>query len=156
MATSTSHLIGFRWDAIIDTSKINLKLPANGSYWYAEEPVGCPYFNIGDRPGVEVCKQFVPSLVRYTNTVKQKTDKSSTHPSDQCRSDIPGDAGSPVLSSESSGGSWLGGFAYYIEASEYLRRISTFVLHQDVNFANQKDVRSWLTRFKELDLQLVQ
>uniref|UniRef100_A0A8H7N700 Xylanolytic transcriptional activator regulatory domain-containing protein n=1 Tax=Bionectria ochroleuca TaxID=29856 RepID=A0A8H7N700_BIOOC len=125
------------WDAIIDTNKINLKLPANGSYWYAEEPVGCPYFNIGDRPGAE------------------KTDRPSTHVSDQSRSDIPGDAGSPVLSSESSGGSWLGGFAYCIEATEYLRRISTFVLHQDVNFANQKDVRAWLTRFKELDLQLV-
>ncbi|CAG9977777.1 unnamed protein product [Clonostachys byssicola] len=125
------------WDAIIDTSKINLKLPANGSYWYAEEPVGCPYFNIGGRPGVE------------------KMDKSSAHTSDRSRPDIPVDAGSPVLSSESSGGSWLGGFAYCIEASEYLRRISTFVLHQDVNFANQKDVRAWLTRFKELDLQLV-
>ncbi|VUC33081.1 unnamed protein product [Clonostachys rosea] len=126
-----------RWDVIIDTNKINLKLPANGSYWYAEEPVGCPYFNIGDRSGIE------------------KADKSSARTSDQSRSDNPGDAGSPVLSSESSGGSWLGGFAYCIEASEYLRRISTFVLHQDVNFANQKDVRSWLTRFKELDLQLV-
>ncbi|CAH0021561.1 unnamed protein product, partial [Clonostachys rhizophaga] len=84
-----------------------------------------------------------------------KTDKSSTHPSDHPRSDIPGDAGSPVLSSESTGGSWLGGFAYCIEATEYLRRISTFVFHQDVDFASQKDVRSWLTRFKELDLQLV-
>ncbi|CAH0054239.1 unnamed protein product [Clonostachys solani] len=125
-----------RWDAIIDANKINLKLPANGSYWYAEEPVGCPYFNIGDDSGIE------------------KSDKFSTRTGDQSRSDIPGDAGSPILSNESSGGSWLGGFAYCIEASEHLRRISTFVLQND-NFANQKDVRSWLTRFKELDLQLV-
>jgi hypothetical protein len=50
----------------------------------------------------------------------------------------------------------VGAFAYYIESLESLSRVNTYFLQQEVNFNNAQEVLSWLTRFKELDLRLVQ
>ena len=50
----------------------------------------------------------------------------------------------------------LGAFAYCIEATESLSQVTTFFLQQDVNLEDKQDINSWLMRFKELDLRLVQ
>lgn len=52
--------------------------------------------------------------------------------------------------------STVGAFAYCIEATESLSRVTTFFLQQKINFHDRREVSSWLTRFKELDLRLVQ
>lgn len=50
----------------------------------------------------------------------------------------------------------IGGLAYLIEATESMRRIVTYFLRQNINFRDERQITSWLTRFKELDLRLVQ
>jgi hypothetical protein len=50
----------------------------------------------------------------------------------------------------------IGAFAYYVESIESLSRVNTYFLQQEVNFSDRQEVLSWLTRFKELDLRLVQ
>ena len=37
-----------------------------------------------------------------------------------------------------------------------LSHVSSFFLQQHVDFSNRKELGDWLTRFKELDLRLVQ
>ncbi|RSL51003.1 hypothetical protein CEP54_011647 [Fusarium duplospermum] len=49
----------------------------------------------------------------------------------------------------------MGGFSYAVQATEYLNRIATYFLYPEVDFDDQQQVIAWLTRFKELDLQLV-
>ncbi|KAF9874257.1 fungal specific transcription factor [Colletotrichum karsti] len=51
--------------------------------------------------------------------------------------------------------STVGAFAYYVESIESLSRINAYFLQQKIDFSDRKDVSSWLTRFKELDLRLV-
>jgi hypothetical protein len=50
----------------------------------------------------------------------------------------------------------VGAFAYYIESIESLSRIISHFLHQPVKLGDRTQVSNWLTRFKELDLRLVQ
>lgn len=50
----------------------------------------------------------------------------------------------------------LGAFAYCIEATESLSQVTMFFLRQRVNLKSSREIASWLTRFKELDLRLVQ
>lgn len=52
--------------------------------------------------------------------------------------------------------STIGSFAYCIEATESLNRIVKFFLQRPVNFQNRQELGAWLTRFKEMDLQLIQ
>lgn len=50
----------------------------------------------------------------------------------------------------------VGAFAYYIESLESLSRITAYFLQQEVNLQDRQQLTAWLTRFKELDLRLVQ
>ena len=50
----------------------------------------------------------------------------------------------------------IGGLAYLIEATESMSRIASYFLRQSINFRDEREVTSWLIRFKELDLRLVQ
>lgn len=52
--------------------------------------------------------------------------------------------------------STVGAFAYCIEATESLSQVTSYFLQQKVNFNDRGQVGIWLTRFKELDLRLVQ
>lgn len=50
--------------------------------------------------------------------------------------------------------STVGAFAYSIEATESLSRVTTYFLQQP-KIRDDRDLPSWITRFKELDLRLV-
>lgn len=52
--------------------------------------------------------------------------------------------------------STVGAYAYCIEATESLSRITSYFLRQEIDFTDRTQVSDWLTRFKELDLRLVQ
>lgn len=51
--------------------------------------------------------------------------------------------------------STIGAFAYRVEATESLSRVTTFFLQQKINYRDRQEMGSWLMRFKELDLRLV-
>lgn len=89
---------------------------------------------------------FIPS---HYPSPGQSTEASDFHP------DIP--TGQGLLSaSASTDRPKIGAFAYYVESLESLCRINTYFLQLRINFLDRQEVSSWLTRFKELDLRLVQ
>lgn len=51
--------------------------------------------------------------------------------------------------------STVGAFAYRVEATESLSRVTAFFLRLEVNHRDRQEMSSWLMRFKELDLRLV-
>lgn len=76
---------------------------------------------------------------------------------DDTPSDATMDISSPAtVSSAPVDASKLGAFAYCIEATESMSQVITFFLLQRIDWQNRQDVVDWLTRFKELDLRLVQ
>lgn len=48
----------------------------------------------------------------------------------------------------------MGAYAYCIEATESMSRVTSYFLQQKINIRDQREIGSWLTRFKELDLRL--
>jgi hypothetical protein len=49
----------------------------------------------------------------------------------------------------------LGGFAYLIEASECLKRVVSFLLHEEADFSDSNGLRRWFDIFQGLDAMLV-
>jgi hypothetical protein len=49
----------------------------------------------------------------------------------------------------------IGAFAYCVEATESMSRVTTYPLQQRINPHDPEAVNAWLARFKELDLRLV-
>lgn len=105
--------------------------------WARAEPVSTPYFGIWDKSTAKIGNSISSAPTIYVSP-KVAID----HPS-------PGSNGDVDVSK-------LGAFAYCIEATENLSQVTSFFLQQSVNFGNRDEVKNWLTRFKELDLRLVQ
>ncbi|RMJ12491.1 hypothetical protein CDV36_007853 [Fusarium kuroshium] len=137
------------WSAGIPSDKINRRLPANGSYWYAETPVVSPYFAMSVPPDTAISSPYAHAQTQCSTCGQIST-------ADTCNSIITAatGAGNPSLNEPSSPSS-MGGFSYAVQATEYLNRIATCFLYPNVEFDDQQQVIAWLTRFKELDLQLV-
>lgn len=74
---------------------------------------------------------------------------------DDPATDLPPGA-SPNSNNSYIDASKLGAFAYCVEATESLSQVTTFFLQQRINWQDKEHAVSWLTRFKELDLRLVQ
>jgi hypothetical protein len=49
----------------------------------------------------------------------------------------------------------LGGFAYLIEATECLKRVVSFLLHEEADFSDSNRLRNWFDAFQGLDSMLV-
>ncbi|KAF4978139.1 hypothetical protein FZEAL_5437 [Fusarium zealandicum] len=116
--------------------EVNRRLPAHGTYWYAEMPVVCPYFGNWNRSVTKV------SAVDVQNSTILVPSASVTEPG-------------KATPTEDSGTSSMGGFSYAVQATEYLHQIMTCFVYPDISSGDQQEVTAWLTRFKELDLQLV-
>lgn len=73
-------------------------------------------------------------------------------------SDPPSRASGPLPPNSPGTGdqTFLGGFSYSIEATESLSLVTSFFLHQAVDFSRAQDWQMWIMRFKELDLRLLQ
>lgn len=113
--------------------------------WRRGEPVVTPYFGIWSKSAAKIGTSiaYIPALYPPPGDADQATITIAS-PSDST-------TGSTVVDK-----SKLGALAYRIEATESLNQVSSFFLQQRVDFQNRQEVGSWLTRFKELDLRLVQ
>ena len=82
------------------------------------------------------------------------------YPSPEQTTDAPPETPTSTLSGPRTGAAvdmtTVGAFAYCIEATESLSRVTTYFLQQGIDFRDRQQVGNWLTRFKELDLRLVQ
>ncbi|KAL3408695.1 hypothetical protein V8F44DRAFT_657234 [Aspergillus fumigatus] len=114
-----------RWNTSLTSNDVHRRLPADGGLWHNEEPVTTPFFGIWDRSAGKI-----GTLIAF----------------------LPTDKPSPTAQVDMS---TVGAFAYRVEATESLSRVTTFFLQQRINHRDRQEMGSWLMRFKELDLRLV-
>ncbi|KAM0331312.1 hypothetical protein ACHAQA_002982 [Verticillium albo-atrum] len=134
------------WNTSLTSDDVNRRLPCDGITWRKEDPVQTPYFGIWDKGAGRIGNPiaFFPSHYVAPSHVK---DEENQTPSDTGTS-----PGGPPMAIDMSA---VGAFAYAVEATESLSRVNSYFLQQKVNMRDHRDLTSWLTRFKEMDLRLV-
>ena len=131
------------WNTSLTADDVHRRLPADGGLWHREEQVTTPFFGIWNRSEARIGNSI--ALLPGESALDSATQSSSP----QSTSHAAASATQPDMST-------VGAFAYCIEATESLSRVTIFFLQQRINFQDRLEVSSWLTRFKELDLRLVQ
>jgi hypothetical protein len=133
------------WNTSLTSNDVHRRLPADGGLWHNEEAVTTPFFGIWDRSAGKIGNliAFLPTDYSVTESSRERYNSSaaSTH--------VPDGPDKKVDLST------VGAFAYRVEATESLSRVTTFFLQQKINFRDRQEMGSWLMRFKELDLRLV-
>ncbi|KAH0424223.1 hypothetical protein CcaCcLH18_11659 [Colletotrichum camelliae] len=135
------------WNTSLTSDDVHCRLPCDGVLWRKEDRVVTPYFGIWDKAAGRIGNPiaFIPSHYAQTSQITAEEETQT-----------PSEAGtSPGAQIPSVDMSTVGAFAYCIEATESLSRVTSYFLQQKVNMRDQRDISSWLTRFKELDLRLV-
>lgn len=133
------------WNTSLTSDDVSRRLPSDGIKWRKEDPALTPYFGIWDKSAGRIGNPitFLPSHFPPQQSAGEDVQ-------------TPSDTGtSPGASTTQVDMSTVGAFAYCIEATESLSRVNSYFLQQKVNMKDHRDVSSWLTRFKELDLRLV-
>jgi len=127
------------WNTALTSDNVSRQLPCNGGLWARNEQATTPVFGLWDKSAAKMGNPitFLP------------VHRVSLNDQGQTQTISPG--GPPALDTSN-----LGAVAYRIEATESLSQVSSFFLQQRVDFYNKQEVANWLTRFKELDLRLVQ
>ncbi|KAF5864612.1 hypothetical protein ETB97_007170 [Aspergillus alliaceus] len=138
------------WNMSLCSEDVKLRLPSDGTYWAKEEPVTTPFFNIWDTSMAKLGKSisFLPG--HLSSLVDKEKDVDNTPSRSERVSPIL-----PTSPARTVDLSTIGSFAYCIEATESLNRVVKFFLQRAVNFQCKQEFSAWLTRFKELDLQLI-
>jgi hypothetical protein len=129
------------WNTSLTSEDVHRRLPADGGYFTREEPVTTPFFGIWSKAAGRIGRSLanVPAQYNEEDPVSEPVQGST-----------PGSAAGLIDSSK------LGAFAYCVEATESLSQVTTFFLQQRINWQDKEHAINWLTRFKELDLRLVQ
>ncbi|KAF3343062.1 hypothetical protein VD0004_g432 [Verticillium dahliae] len=137
------------WNTSLTSDDVNRRLPCDGFTWRKEDPVQTPYFGIWDKGAGRIGNPiaFFPSHYVAPSSSHVKDEEIQT-PSETGASPAGGPAAAVDMSA-------VGAFAYSIEATESLSRVNSYFLQQKVNMQDHRDLTSWLTRFKEMDLRLV-
>lgn len=129
----------------LSSEDVKLRLPSDGAYWATERPAQTPFFNVWDTSKAKIDKSvsFLPS--HLSSLADKDKEVETTAPTPERVTQVP-----------NVDTSTIGAFAYCVESTEYLNRIVKFFLQRPVDFRNEQEFSAWLTRFKELDLQLIQ
>ncbi|KAF4984321.1 hypothetical protein FZEAL_472 [Fusarium zealandicum] len=133
------------WNTSLTSDDVRRRLPADGGLWHKEETVLTPYFGIWDRSAARIGNSIVFLPAHYPSP-EQTTDAPPETP-------MPAPATAKGTAPVDM--TTVGAFAYCIEATESLSRVTTYFLQQRINLQDRQEVSNWLTRFKELDLRLV-
>lgn len=135
--------VSMGWNTSLTADDVRRRLPCDGITWRKQDPVVTPYFGIWDKSAGRIGNPiaFLPS---HPTPARPAEDDSSSEA-----------ATSPGTGASGIDMSTVGAYAYCLEATESLSRVTTYFLQQKVNLNDQKDFGAWLTRFKELDLRLV-
>jgi hypothetical protein len=135
------------WNTSLTSDDVHRRLPCDGVYWRRDKPNVTAFFGIWDKSAGRMGNPIAFPPAHYVSpqgTVANNAPEQS-----------PNDASGPVPSPENPLMEAVGAFAYRIEATESLCRVTTYFLQQEVDMHRPENVTSWLTRFKELDLRLV-
>lgn len=136
----------YSWNTSLTSDDVRRRLPADGGLWHKEDPVTTPYFGIWDRSAAKIGNSIAFLPAHYPSP-EQTSDAQPETPATTMSA--PGGTATVDMTT-------VGAFAYCIEATESLSRVTTYFLQQRINFQDRQQVGNWLTRFKELDLRLVQ
>ncbi|KAL3444276.1 fungal-specific transcription factor domain-containing protein [Aspergillus insuetus] len=136
--------VSMGWNTSLTADDVRRRLPCDGITWRKENPVITPYFGIWDKSAGRIGNP-IAFLPTHPVTVRPTQDEGET----------PSDAGTSPGGVATVDMSTVGAYAYCLEATESLSRVTTYFLQQKVNLNDQKEFGAWLTRFKELDLRLV-
>ncbi|KAH8895539.1 hypothetical protein GQ53DRAFT_715239 [Thozetella sp. PMI_491] len=138
------------WNTSLTSDDVHRRLPCDGITWRKEDPVVTPYLGIWDKAAGRIGNPiaFLPSHYASAPPPQAISEVAINTPSDT-------GASPEALSPSAIDMSSVGAFAYCIEATESLSRVTTYFLQQKANLRDPRDLSSWLTRFKELDLRLV-
>lgn len=133
------------WKTSLTSDDVKRRLPADGGLWHKGEFVTTPYFGIWDKSVAKIGHSiaFLPGSYPSPEQTQEAPTALSARPGAKIRSN---DLEMPTI----------GAFAYRIEATESLSRVTTYFLQQNIDYQDKGQVSDWLTRFKELDLRLVQ
>lgn len=143
------------WNTSLTSHDVNRRLPCDGITWRKEDPVETPFFGIWDKAAGRIGNPiaFLPSHSAPSPQHHRHDDMQAGPATPSAAGSTPGESfNSP--SNANIDMSAVGAFAYSIEATESLSRVNTYFLQQR-GVRERRDVHSWLTRFKELDLRLV-
>lgn len=135
-----------RWNTSLTSDDVHRRLPVDGVLWRKQEPVLSPFFGIWDKSAGRIGNSITFLSTDYPS-LSQSPEEEHHSPT------VNADSEQNV---KAEGISTIGAFAYCIEATESMSRVTTYFLQQKVNLHDQKQIGRWLTRFKELDLRLVQ
>ncbi|KAL2812260.1 fungal-specific transcription factor domain-containing protein [Aspergillus granulosus] len=136
--------VSMGWNTSLTADDVRRRLPCDGITWRKENPVVTPYFGIWDKSAGRIGNP-IAFLPTHPVSVRPAQDEGET----------PSDAGTSPGGASTVDMSTVGAYAYCLEATESLSRVTTYFLQQKVNLNDQKEFGAWLTRFKELDLRLV-
>ncbi|KAH6842474.1 fungal-specific transcription factor domain-containing protein [Chaetomium sp. MPI-CAGE-AT-0009] len=147
--------IAMGWNTSLTSDDVHRRLPCDGILWRRQEAVTTPFFGIWNKAAARIGNPiaFLPSEPSAAITAAS-TNTSGGGPGNQ-------PVNSTVESPLSPQGmpntdmSTVGAYAYCIEATESLSRITSHFLQQPIDWREGRDISLWLTRFKELDLRLV-
>ncbi|KAH7185396.1 uncharacterized protein B0J16DRAFT_362800 [Fusarium flagelliforme] len=134
------------WNTSLTSNDVRRRLPADGGLWHKEETVLTPYFGIWDRSAAKMGNSIVFLPAHYPSPEQVVTEPPPETPSTSTTATKKNDNVDMTT---------VGAFAYCIEATESLSRVTAYFLQQRINFKDRQEVGNWLTRFKELDLRLV-
>jgi hypothetical protein len=129
------------WSTSLTSDDVHRRLPADGGFFTREEKVITPYFGIWNKAAARIGRSLAHVPAQYN-----EDDSTAEYPM----------GASPNSANGFIDVSKLGAFAYCIEATESLSQVTTFFLQQRINSYDKEHAVNWLTRFKELDLRLVQ
>lgn len=138
----------YRWNTSLTADDVRRRLPADGFLWHKEEPVLTPYFGIWDRSVAKIGNSIAFLPTHYPG--QKQGHEAAPHTTS------PTSASTPPKNPASGDMSHVGAFAYCVEATESLSQVTTYFLQQRIDWHDRHEVSNWLTRFKELDLRLVQ
>ncbi|UZP36671.1 hypothetical protein NXS19_004487 [Fusarium pseudograminearum] len=131
--------ISMGWNTSLTSIDVHQRLPCDGILWRKQEPVQTPYLGIWDKSTGGMGNMAASRSRRDLETPDHVDRRAQIEP-DPNESDV----------------SQIGAFAYSVEATESMSRVTTYFLQHRFNPNNPDAVNSWLARFKELDLRLVQ
>ena len=133
------------WNTSLIFDDVHRRLPCDGPLWRKCQLVVTPYFGIWDKFEGRIGNP-IAFLPQYQSTGQLAKDKAAQP--DTALSEAVSQDPSPDMST-------VGAFAYCVEATQSMSRVTTYFLQQKINPRDQRDINAWLTRFKELDLRLV-
>ncbi|KAM5350768.1 hypothetical protein ACJ41O_007273 [Fusarium nematophilum] len=147
--------VSMGWNTSLTSNDVLRRLPCDVHLWHKEraveksqEEIITPYFNIWDKSAARIGNTitFIPSHIPSAPQSQGRREGSQSPLDDGA---LPSDFKSAIDVS------MVGAFAYCVEATESLSRVTTHFLQQKVDLQNPQELSSWLTRFKELDLRLI-